>query len=94
MLAQWLTWPSVFHIFGSIGVLWFFLWEWQAASSPEEDSRCSAEEKELLASTTSTSRVRSAVPPNNICADDLCPSCCSTRECNKPMRNAGPLLAV
>lgn len=59
MAAQWLTWPSVFHIFGSIGVLWFFLWEWQAASSPAEDSRCSAEEKELLASTTSTSRVRS-----------------------------------
>lgn len=57
-LIEWLTWPSVFHIFGSIGVLWFFLWEWQAASSPAEDPRCSAEEKELLASTTSTSRPR------------------------------------
>ncbi|KAK9906613.1 hypothetical protein WJX75_004949 [Coccomyxa subellipsoidea] len=57
-LIEWLTWPSVFHIFGSIGVLWFLLWEWQATSSPLEDSRCSPEEKELLAANTPASRPR------------------------------------
>lgn len=55
--VQWLTWPSVFHIFGSIGVLWYLLWEWQAASSPTEDPRCEADERELLAANTSGSKV-------------------------------------
>jgi hypothetical protein len=55
--AQVLHWPSVFHIFGSLGVAWWALWEWRAASSPDSDPRCGAEERRLLASTTIT-RVR------------------------------------
>ena len=58
---QVLHWPSVFHIFGSLGVLWWALWEWRAASSPDADPLCSESERALLASTT-VKRVRSAVP--------------------------------
>ena len=54
MCWQVLHWPSVFHIFGSMGVLWWGLWEWRAASSPDVDPRCGSEERELLASTTIT----------------------------------------
>ena len=52
MAMQWLHWPSVFHIFGGIGVLWYLVWEWQSASAPDEDDRCSKAEKELLAKGT------------------------------------------
>ena len=51
-IAQWLHWPSVFHIFGSLGVLWYFVWEWRSASAPDEDERCSQAEKDLLAKNT------------------------------------------
>ena len=51
-MVQWLHWPSVFHIFGSLGVLWYFVWEWKAASAPAEDDRCSQAEKDLLAKNT------------------------------------------
>lgn len=61
VFVQWLHWPSVFHIFGSMGILWFLLWEWQAASSPSEDDRCSQEEREMLATTT-TNKVTSCFP--------------------------------
>ena len=52
-----LHWPSVFHIFGSLGVVWWALWEWRAASSPDTDPLCSESERALLASTT-VKRVR------------------------------------
>lgn len=52
MTLQWLHWPSVFHIFGTLGVLWYFVWEWRSASAPDEDDRCSQAEKDLLAKNT------------------------------------------
>ena len=42
----------MFHIFGTLGVLWYFVWEWQSASAPDEDARCTQAEKELLAKNT------------------------------------------
>ncbi len=52
MTLQWLHWPSVFHIFGTLGVLWYFVWEWRAASAPDEDERCTQAERDLLAKNT------------------------------------------
>ena len=52
LTLQWLHWPSVFYIFGSLGVLWYFVWEWRSASAPDEDDRCSQAEKDLLAKNT------------------------------------------
>ncbi|XP_015899695.2 ascorbate transporter, chloroplastic isoform X1 [Ziziphus jujuba] len=41
-------WPSVFYSFGSIGSIWFALWQRKAYSSPKEDPDLSVEEKKLI----------------------------------------------
>jgi ACS family sodium-dependent inorganic phosphate cotransporter len=38
-------WPSVFYIFGSLGVLWYTAWSKRAASTPSDDPLISREEK-------------------------------------------------
>lgn len=38
-------WPSIFYIFGAIGIVWFFLWMFLAAKSPEEHRFISQKEK-------------------------------------------------
>jgi hypothetical protein len=40
-----LGWPSVFYVFGSMGVLWYLAWKKRAASTPSEDPLISREEK-------------------------------------------------
>jgi MFS family permease len=40
-----LGWPSVFYVFGSMGVLWYLAWNKRAASTPSEDPLISREEK-------------------------------------------------
>jgi ACS family sodium-dependent inorganic phosphate cotransporter len=40
-----LGWPSVFYIFGSLGVGWWFAWRGWAASTPRDDPMLSPEEK-------------------------------------------------
>eukprot|EP00271_Cylindrocystis_brebissonii_P019064 TRINITY_DN562_c0_g2_i1.p2 TRINITY_DN562_c0_g2~~TRINITY_DN562_c0_g2_i1.p2 ORF type:complete len:415 (+),score=109.32 TRINITY_DN562_c0_g2_i1:919-2163(+) len=47
-LIHLLGWPSVFYSFGSIGAIWFFLWQRKAFSSPEEDPNLSSSERALL----------------------------------------------
>ena len=80
LCRQVLHWPSVFHIFGSLGVLWWGLWEWRAASSPDVDPRCGSEERELLASTTIT-RVRLLlVCAGQAAAQRLRQHCCLPQE--------------
>ena len=38
-------WPSVFYVFGAIGILWFFLWLFVGYSSPASHPRISARER-------------------------------------------------
>jgi MFS family permease len=40
-----LGWPSVFYVFGSLGVLWYTAWNNRAASTPADDPRISKAEK-------------------------------------------------
>ena len=47
-----LQWPSVFYVFGFIGIFWFLAWEKNASSSPAVDNRISKEEKEYITSKT------------------------------------------
>ncbi|CAL5227495.1 g10477 [Coccomyxa viridis] len=61
-LIEWLHWPSVFHIFGTLGVLWYFVWEWRAASAPDEDERCTQAERDLLAKNTVERRKGAPIP--------------------------------
>ncbi|KAI8470510.1 MAG: putative inorganic phosphate transporter [Monoraphidium minutum] len=59
-MIQALGWPSVFHIFGSMGVVWYFAWRQLAASTPRDDPAISPEEKAyILANTSSSSKARS-----------------------------------
>jgi hypothetical protein len=40
-----LGWPSVFYIFGSLGVVWYSVWSSKAASTPSDDALISNAEK-------------------------------------------------
>jgi ACS family sodium-dependent inorganic phosphate cotransporter len=47
-LIAFLGWPSVFYISGGITLLWTMAWFYLVYDSPEQHSRISREEKELL----------------------------------------------
>jgi len=51
-------WPSIFYVFGSIGVLWFVLWIWFVSDSPSQHPRISEEEKKYIISTQGTDSQR------------------------------------
>lgn len=57
-----LQWPSVFYVFGFIGIFWFLAWERNASSSPAVDDKISKEEKEYITSQTVTQREGTKVP--------------------------------
>lgn len=59
-----LQWPSVFYVFGFIGIFWFLAWEKNAASSPAVDDKISKEEKEFITSQTIT-QVRISHPTHS-----------------------------
>lgn len=64
-----LGWPSVFYVFGSLGVLWYLLWEVFSASNPLEDQRISEAERAYLAANT-VQQVCPALPcPGRSCPD-------------------------
>ena len=47
MIAR-MGWPSVFYIFGALGMGWYTWWEQQAASSPREDAHISRGELKFI----------------------------------------------
>ncbi len=53
-ILQVLHWPSVFYIFGFMGIFWFIAWQKFAGSSPEEDTRISTEERSYIVDQTVT----------------------------------------
>ncbi len=57
-----LGWPSVFYIFGALGVGWWAWWWRNAASSPAEDPAISEAERRYIARNTAPSRPLAAVP--------------------------------
>ena len=42
------TWPYVFYVFGSCGVLWWLVWIFLASSSPDEDSTITKDEYKYI----------------------------------------------
>ena len=50
--VQSLGWPSVFYVFGSLGLGWFVYWQRRAASLPSEDPLCSQEEQKYITGNT------------------------------------------
>lgn len=47
-LINMLGWPSVFYIFGSMGVAWFLWWNRKASSTPYDDPLISSEEEKYI----------------------------------------------
>ncbi|CAO2183702.1 unnamed protein product [Urochloa humidicola] len=53
LLISKFGWPSVFYAFGSLGSVWFLLWQSKAHSSPNDDPEISkAEKRHILAGGT------------------------------------------
>jgi Major Facilitator Superfamily len=55
-------WPSVFYIFGSLGVIWWVVWSFFAASTPSDDPRITDSERKYISSNTSVAMVRCFAP--------------------------------
>jgi len=45
-------WPSVFHVFGAMGLVWFAAWQGLSASSPATCARISADERAYILANT------------------------------------------
>ncbi|KAK3161018.1 hypothetical protein QOZ80_1BG0070570 [Eleusine coracana subsp. coracana] len=53
LLISKFGWPSVFYVFGSLGSVWFALWQSKAHSSPDDDPELSkAEKRHILGGST------------------------------------------
>ena len=52
------NWPSLFYIFGVIGVLWSPVWAFAAFESPERHPFISSEEKQLILLGTLTTMIK------------------------------------
>lgn len=61
MVAK-LQWPSVFYVFGFVGIFWFLAWEKNSSSSPAVDDKISIEEKEYITSQTIQQKEGTQVP--------------------------------
>jgi len=55
-------WPSVFFIFGALGIVWYLVWMSRAAASPGEDPRCSEEERLYITASAVAARPASSIP--------------------------------
>jgi ACS family sodium-dependent inorganic phosphate cotransporter-like MFS transporter 5 len=45
-------WPSIFYIFGIVGIVWFVLWMILAAKSPEDHRFISDKERDYIVDQT------------------------------------------
>lgn len=55
-------WPTVFYVFGGLGVVWFACWMPLAADSPASHSTISKEEKDYICSSLKDSIKRKTAP--------------------------------
>ncbi|KAM0850165.1 hypothetical protein ACQ4PT_053260 [Festuca glaucescens] len=55
-------WPSVFYAFGSLGSIWFALWQRKARSSPSEDPDISEDEKRHILGGNTVKEPVSSIP--------------------------------
>ena len=51
-MVKSLGWPSVFYIFGSLGLVWSIFWQRSASSSPHDDELMSEEERKYVTDNT------------------------------------------
>ncbi|XP_034941000.1 vesicular glutamate transporter 3-like [Chelonus insularis] len=56
IMAERLGWPSVFYVFGIIGLIWYALWCYIVTDRPEDDSRISESELRYIKKTLGESK--------------------------------------
>ncbi len=61
-LVENFGWPSVFYIFGAVGIVWCLLWFPLAHNDPATDPRCPPDEREMLASHAPAEKEPEPVP--------------------------------
>lgn len=61
MIAS-LGWPSVFYIFGTLGIGWFVAWSAKAASNPVDDPDITKEEQAYIVANTTTQGAAAEIP--------------------------------
>ena len=64
-MVQALGWPSVFYVFGSLGIGWFAYWQRRAASTPAEDPLCTQGEQQFINGNT-VAPVRPTLRPRGL----------------------------
>lgn len=57
-----LGWPSVFYIFGSLGLAWFVLWSLKASSGPTDDTKITKDERAYILANTATQSAAAEIP--------------------------------
>lgn len=60
-MVEVLSWPSVFYIFGAIGLVWYAAWQSKSSSSPSADASISTDERNYIEETSVVS-----VSPSNL----------------------------
>lgn len=55
-------WPSVFYVFGVVGVGWFYWWVKRASSSPMEDAFITSAERKYIARNTASQKPIGKIP--------------------------------
>lgn len=48
LMAEYLGWPSIFYIFGAVGLVWFTCWWIVVKDRPEDDTSISKMELEYI----------------------------------------------
>jgi len=48
LLCRYVSWDSVFYLYGTAGIIWFVLWMVFVSDSPEQHKRISGEEREYI----------------------------------------------
>lgn len=60
-IIDWIGWPPVFYMFGSLGIVWYVFWQRRAQDSPAKDASMSDTERDYVVANTI-----SAEPVKNI----------------------------
>lgn len=63
LLSQWLGWPSIFYVFGVVGLIWFAMWNILLSERPTKDPKISPEELKYITESLGTVEKKKVIHP-------------------------------
>ncbi|XP_044751573.1 vesicular glutamate transporter 1-like isoform X2 [Coccinella septempunctata] len=63
LLSEWLGWPSIFYVFGVVGVIWFVMWNVLLYERPTSDPKISKEELKYITESLGTTERKTVRHP-------------------------------